>query len=94
MIAKTLLDAKASPNVQNDKGETPLHCATSYRNIASHPGGNPNSVRVLLEGGVDPGIATKNGDAPLDYAIFNHKRTHCRYESYRLCIEILEGFGT
>ena len=54
-VVYILLNQGASPNVKNDKGETPLHlaCRPSMR--------NPEIVKLLVKYGADPWIRTNEG---------------------------------
>lgn len=60
-LARLLLDAGANPNPADDKtGNTPLHHASAYKNIAL--------ANLLLEKGAEADIKNKNGQTPLDLA--------------------------
>lgn len=52
-----LLEAGANPNIQNDKGRTPLH----YTDVLA-------SVASLLKGKANPNIQDNRGETPLHYA--------------------------
>lgn len=52
-----LLKAGADPNIQNDRGKTPLHCATG-----------PGSIASLLKAGANPNQQDRRGKRPLHYA--------------------------
>ncbi len=52
-----LLKAGADPNIHNDRGQTPLHCANGFNSIAS-----------LLKAGANPNQQDNQGKTPLHYA--------------------------
>jgi ankyrin repeat protein len=67
---KFLLSKGADPDVQNSKGETPLHVASKY------PDWRP--VKWLLESGADPNSTDKEGETPIE------KQAEEDYFGYRL----------
>lgn len=60
-VVKRLLGAGANVNVQATRGYSPLHKAAF--------GGNPEMVRLLLDGGADPHLETDEGRRALDIAV-------------------------
>lgn len=60
-VVALLLDHGANPNIQNDKGETPLHfvCQLTMR--------DPEIANLLLSHGADPRIQTRDGNRPFDF---------------------------
>ncbi len=64
-VVSLLLDRGADPNIQNDKGETPLHlvCQITMR--------DPEIAKVLLDKGANPRIQTSDGKRPIDF-LGNH----------------------
>ncbi|TEB34247.1 ankyrin [Coprinellus micaceus] len=62
-IAKHLLRFRADPNVQNNYGNTPLHC-TCY---CGH-WGHFESAECLLNHHADPAIKNKEGNTVLQHA--------------------------
>ena len=63
IIAQMLLQHNADPNIQNSKGEIPLHTASR--------GGKSNFTRLLLEHGADLNARRKDGATPLHLASRN-----------------------
>ncbi len=59
-----LLEAGASPNIQDDKGETPLHRASAM--------GYDKNIYSLLRGNADPNICDGQGKTPQQTAVDNH----------------------
>ena len=55
--------SKASANVRNQKGDSPLDIAVRGRFVSS--------VQLLLEGGADPNVVDSDGDTPLAKAEFD-----------------------
>eukprot|EP01062_Namystynia_karyoxenos_P021611 TRINITY_DN18234_c0_g1_i1.p1 TRINITY_DN18234_c0_g1~~TRINITY_DN18234_c0_g1_i1.p1 ORF type:complete len:337 (+),score=59.87 TRINITY_DN18234_c0_g1_i1:125-1135(+) len=74
--------------IADKRGSTPLHYAAYY--------GNPVALRLLLEVGADPSVSDCHGYAPVDQAnrpvsvMDDDERTRAK----RLCVEILNAFGT
>ena len=62
-VIKLLLAHGANPNVRNREGDTPLVCATKYA------GGDPTTVKLLVDAGTNLGIADNDGKTALDYAM-------------------------
>jgi ankyrin repeat protein len=60
IVARTLLQHNADPNIQNRDGEIPLHTASRR--------GRPNVSRLLLEHGAVVNARSKNGATPLHLA--------------------------
>lgn len=60
-VARLLLDNGASPNLQNDKGETPLHlvCQGTMR--------DPEIATLLLTKGANHNVRTNDDKRPIDY---------------------------
>src|SRR4051812_15306382 len=59
-VVTLLLSNGANPNLQNDKGETPLHivCQSTLR--------DPELARILISYRADPNIRTLDGNMPKD----------------------------
>lgn len=63
--AAKVLSMNFDPNLQNDKGYTPLAFAAMK--------GNPRMVQLLLRSGANPNLQTKEGDTPTELALrFGH----------------------
>jgi ankyrin repeat protein len=54
-LCQFLIESGADVNARGDSGETPLHAALSSHRMAQHL-----VVRVLLDGGADPNLATNS----------------------------------
>ncbi len=61
-IVKLLLESGAKVNVRDVRGMTPLMIAVSLDSA------DPEIIRVLLNAGSDPSIASKDGETTLDWA--------------------------
>ncbi|MBN2534533.1 MAG: ankyrin repeat domain-containing protein [Spirochaetales bacterium] len=61
-ILTILLELGAPVNVQNDWGDTPLHCAVSLQRP-------PVVLEILIAHGADPNLKNSSGQTPLDYAV-------------------------
>eukprot|EP00466_Bigelowiella_natans_P017549 jgi/Bigna1/54428/estExt_Genewise1Plus.C_330112 len=59
-LAKLLLEKKASVNLQDDDGYTPLHYAVVCERLSL--------IQLLLEHGADPNIENHDGKTPIDFA--------------------------
>ncbi|MDF3047827.1 MAG: serine/threonine-protein phosphatase 6 regulatory ankyrin repeat subunit B-like [Candidatus Midichloriaceae bacterium] len=66
-IAELLLNEGANPNVQNKKGETPLHIVV---------GEEEENIKFLLEKNADPNLKDKKGNVPLHYAVDAKSNEH------------------
>ncbi len=55
-----LIQNGARVEVQNDRGEAPIHIAASYGNI--------NAIKTLKKSGAPINVQTKNGDSALHFA--------------------------
>lgn len=79
-----LLKAGADPNIHNDRGQTPLHCANGYNSIAS-----------LLKAGANPNQQDNQGKTPLHYAakIGLDKKSMNLFLESRAKLDILDKQG-
>ena len=68
-MATILLDLKADPNIMNNFGLTPLHCATSS--------GSMDTARVLIEHGAPKDARALDGRVPFEYADDDGMRVLC-----------------
>ncbi len=59
-IIQLLVDHGANVNVKDDKGKTPLHCASVTANL--------ENMRALLENGADVNAVDDEGNTPLQLA--------------------------
>ena len=59
-LIRLLLKHGANPNVQDDRGATPLHEAVKRKKV--------DAVKVLLQHGADSAIRDSEGKTPIDYA--------------------------
>jgi|GEM_PF-2061431 len=62
-ITKSLIDAKADPNIKNKYGANSLHYAVDSEQVE-----NPDIVKSLIKGGVDVNEKDANGFTPLQHA--------------------------
>jgi ankyrin repeat protein len=60
-LIQVLLDQGANPNIQDNKGYTPLYYAIRY---------NLNAVVILIAGGANVNIKNYKGNTPLKFALF------------------------
>jgi len=66
LIARTLLEAGADPNAQQQGGFTPLHQAVHNNNL--------ELTQLLLSHGANPHVSNDDGDSPLQIAHAQTKR--------------------
>ena len=64
-VVERLLAAGIDPNVQDDRGRSPLSYASGEDNT---PDANPELVKPLLEAGANPNLQDEKGDTPLHWA--------------------------
>jgi ankyrin repeat protein len=64
-VARVLLEHGASPNWQNEGGNTPIHCVITSR-IVLDPA---KFIQVLLDFGADASLRNREGRTPLDEAL-------------------------
>ena len=68
-IINALLEKGADPNIQNNKGNTPLH----YLAFKGNDTLVNTLAQIFLEKGADPNIKNNEGNTPLHVAIFKGK---------------------
>jgi len=78
-VARVLLEHGASPNWQDDGGNTPLHRVITSR-IVVDPA---RFIQVLLESGADPSLRNREGRTPLDEAFLQTGKTAQTYYPVR-----------
>jgi len=79
-IVELLLRHGANPNVQNARGETPMHFAVLYK--------KPELVELLLRHGADPNVQSARGETPLDIASRQDYETSSSARTIRQLLEI------
>lgn len=70
-VVKVLLEHGATPNTQDQKGNTPLHYTGEYNFL--------NIAELLVSHNADLTIANNFGNQPLWVAVFNVRGNHERY---------------
>jgi ankyrin repeat protein len=84
LLPEIISKSKASLNIQNPAGETPLICA--IRGHGRYDPGNPETVRIFLEHGADIRIKTNSNLTPLEVA-----QEEAKYHQEHLNIPIRFG---